>query len=537
MTTIGKGDALRRLQACIGEAAQDIDPAPWFDANFKVENWGGDANQWKIQAATKVALICGLRTGDLVGIAEVDGEIRAVPSWAWHFASWESVQVNWPVRLPDELAEWRGVLVEKLDASRFEEWLATFSFRPLAPDDLPHSSEPTPDLQLRKLLPETGTVTLSECVSWVAWRYALSGPELMAAIDQGEFGPLGERQMRDAFAQVLAKAKSTPPKIELFGRYQPIFRGSKEAARQLGKSDLIDFARFNAQDESLERGKGFAWDASTSDPAFSLPDAFVDIEAPREQLLTAFPEAPSDLQTYSMALESEWAPLLAQAIEAPIHEVPRFLTLGQASAWLVHRTTAAIVAITKVEGTDRGNDSCAVHMFYFSTSPHREIEVKCLSGVEELCFGRRNGSGDLLPIPPGEWDGAQLTHIRGDWSLASKELFSPHSAGRTIWSGVRLDRDRLFGLWPSEVAVPEAAKPPTEPSAEVSQSSERTPISDASLRHWFAQRVKEFEGRRAPVWQACHAAAKNAFPQHRITREKLQTIRKEAAPDWGPGRR
>ena len=64
-----------------------------------------------------------------------------------------------------------------------------------------------------------------------------------------------------------------------------------------------------------------------------------------------------------------------------------------------------------------------------------------------------------------------------------------------------------------------------------------TPIPKGKLRDWFADRVKNFAEKTPPKWQECHREAKSQFPQHRITKDMLLSVRREVAPHWRPGRR
>lgn len=287
MRLITKPDALRQLEARISAASKGADPAPWFDETEAVQAWGGDPRQHKLQAATKVGAIAALLSGDIVAVAEVEGEARPVPSWAWAFASWSLLQINWPVRLPDAEAHWRGTLPTHFDCDGFERWLSGYVSQPIAPHDLPPSFEPPPPYAERRPMPDTGTVTLGECVSWVAWQFSLSGLDMLAAVDQGEFGPAGEREMREAFARVLAKAKSE--ELHLHGRFQADHRGGKEGSRKLNPPDLMDFARFNPMVEGLECGTRYAWDGTALEALFAEGGGFVDIEVFRDQVLSAFP--------------------------------------------------------------------------------------------------------------------------------------------------------------------------------------------------------------------------------------------------------
>lgn len=77
----------------------------------------------------------------------------------------------------------------------------------------------------------------------------------------------------------------------------------------------------------------------------------------------------------------------------------------------------------------------------------------------------------------------------------------------------------------------------SEPGGRAPKQAERRPISDAALRAWFVERVQAFKGARAPRWQECWEAAKKDHPGSIITRDKLQEIRREAAPGWRSGQR
>lgn len=65
----------------------------------------------------------------------------------------------------------------------------------------------------------------------------------------------------------------------------------------------------------------------------------------------------------------------------------------------------------------------------------------------------------------------------------------------------------------------------------------KTPIPEATLRRWFEIRAASFEGAKAPRWQDCWNAVRAEYPQHSVTRDRLQEVRRAVAPHWGPGKR
>jgi len=62
-------------------------------------------------------------------------------------------------------------------------------------------------------------------------------------------------------------------------------------------------------------------------------------------------------------------------------------------------------------------------------------------------------------------------------------------------------------------------------------------LPDSELRKWFEARVVSFQGKRPPKWQDCWNAVREQYPEHSITKERLQDMRRLVAPDWRSGRR
>lgn len=130
------------------------------------------------------------------------------------------------------------------------------------------------------------------------------------------------------------------------------------------------------------------------------------------------------------------------------------------------------------------------------------------------------------------WFWSRLEHVTSDWEVGLFIRRDPDTGAEYTASCVEFSLTDLNRLRASSAEKTfELEKVPAP-----QRKQNVTPISDAKLRAWFVDRVKEFEGKRAPTWKECHAAAKLAFPEHRIVKEKLLEIRRQIVP-WTSGQR
>lgn len=287
MRKLDKPTVFRAIREKIANEYHD-DPAPWLDGGALVELWGGTEQQHKLDAATKTAFLGGLLNGKLVAVAEIRGEWLAVPGWYWSRASRETLWSSWPERLPAEWVEWRSIRPEWFAAESVDDFVASFSWNGSA--ELPPAyDEPTrPEAEFRRPLPDTGMVTLSEAVSWAAWRFALNGSQLCNALDHDEFGAGGLDQVRQSCAELLAHAKAK--RLQLVGRSKDRRSAASDTCEILAHQ-LLDYGRFNPVAEALERGSGLAIDDEPLDRVLS-DDArsFVDVHVARADVLALYPD-------------------------------------------------------------------------------------------------------------------------------------------------------------------------------------------------------------------------------------------------------
>lgn len=204
------------------------------------------------------------------------------------------------------------------------------------------------------------------------------------------------------------------------------------------------------------------------------------------------------------ALAEEWSTELEAHPMPALSDLPKFLNLGQACAWLATRDLRAIPAMDAMQRNSRGGGE-TFHMFYFTTAPQKELSQYCQSGGEGLAFGRKDG-GELKPIPPETWDNADLLHLQGDWSLAPVKWWDPVSSSRSVWSGVRFERDRLLQVWPGESKLsPNPLLPEDRPS--LPARATKNDFAHEEAAHAAAKLVRE-NGITIEVacGQVCHLA-------------------------------
>lgn len=153
------------------------------------------------------------------------------------------------------------------------------------------------------------------------------------------------------------------------------------------------------------------------------------------------------------------------------------------------------------------------------------------------------------PVPKGVWagDGNNSFFHVSDGSYESRDPRTGFSSVKLI--NLRFGRQEVisaFDFTQPMHGIHRSADQQggAEPASDSGQSPSSTinrntlpPISEAELERWFKERVEEFKDKAPPKWQECWAAAKERYPDKKITRDRLQEARSRIAHDWGPGRR
>lgn len=203
-------------------------------------------------------------------------------------------------------------------------------------------------------------------------------------------------------------------------------------------------------------------------------------------------------------------------------------------AWIVSRDERFVAATQLYE----------IERYANRGGPHTSTAWIVLSNVADARFGRAFSDAveDLREaLEAGHIDGGTaIERATNSLILVPRHLWREWQRSFEHWGLVLIPGHYDF-KWPSEAV--RAAFPPDASPAKGAQfleqqvSAHMTRIGDGTLRTWFLERVKGFEGKRPPRWQECLDAAKAAFPKNRVTKDHLLEIRKEVAPNWRPGRR
>lgn len=150
---------------------------------------------------------------------------------------------------------------------------------------------------------------------------------------------------------------------------------------------------------------------------------------------------------------------------------------------------------------------------------------------ERAQAGLRNGQIEAIAQSPND---GQWVKIPTEYWIAHpthSETLNLDQAHEFAGAAIVVDRDSL----PNWFSIFDGL--PSPGSSDRSEAAGPRPISDSQLTDWFKARVKSFEGKTPPKWRECWEKAKSDFPQHSITRDKLQKIRREVATNWKSGRR
>lgn len=321
--------------------AQDwsSDPAPWREVSRgEVEAFAeGDPKGFtlrkKLESRAMLLAQRALLRGDLKAYTGNHRLAREVPGWAWDgLEGAEDVWFHGLMQFDPQLpAEWQQRSGESvfLERSAIMEWIDGAAF--LEGGDLPampvpHDLSAKPSLESKRLPPPASFVTLSEALSWIAFRFSMNSDLLgRTAIAPSTLSDDPERDLAQAIASLAAKASGG--QIELRGKYfeRHSVKDCEVLTAVIEPVRLDDFAHFDILHDGLRFGKGLTWQRGNNSLDRIMQDrgdCYRAVRVNRFDLLRHFPS------------EDELTRALFSPIPASLPDIGQVMRLDEALAIL-----------------------------------------------------------------------------------------------------------------------------------------------------------------------------------------------------------
>lgn len=303
-TSVPLGDAIRELHQHVKAAVEDIDPAPWHEVSRETYEMFGEGDEAdyvrdrKMQARTKLIVTRALRSGDLRAHFSDGNETCDIPAWAWDGLgrveqAWFEGRLPLSIFLPDDWQRWSGHRVF-IQHDAFEAWLGKQQWVELAQLPIlpaPHDIALKPEKVAKRLPQDTPFVTLSEALTFIAFRLSLDSNGLYRAIASGGFEDDYETKLKAAVAEVTALASGGL--IAVRGKYiANHWVNEKSVLTELIEPVRFeDFACFDMLHDGLRFGSGLVWSGSGSGLSrlsSDRPDSYRSVKINRADLMRHF---------------------------------------------------------------------------------------------------------------------------------------------------------------------------------------------------------------------------------------------------------
>lgn len=357
-------DAIRELHQRVKAAVPDADPAPWLDVSSdRIEMFSeGDevafVRRKKMEERSVLVLQRGLLSGSVRAHFSDGLESCDVPGWAWAGAErnehvWFEGHLPLDVFLPDDWQRWSCQPVY-LDRDAFTEWMES---QPLHdPADLPalplpYDAQSKPKPVEKRLPPETPFVTLSEALTWIAFRFALDRDSLDQAISGNAFDATDpQAALSDAMAKLAVRASGG--QVALRGKYveSHLTDEGKVLTAPIDPVRLEDFAQFDIIYDGLRYGTGLTRNEQGSAIERALQvrrDAFQAVKVNRSDLLEYFP-VPVEPVPVAISVGELSLPDANFDPSAPA-EISPWWTVLQAISWVATRSAAYVERVGQLE--------------------------------------------------------------------------------------------------------------------------------------------------------------------------------------------
>lgn len=312
----------KKLRAVLGNE----DPAPWLDVDPSALSFPGEdpaayCSACKFQERAKLVLLRALLTGSLTATF-VDGEEKqAIPGWAWDCPS-RNAHILFDGRLPldpllpDEWLRWSRVPFE-FDQTEIDTLLdsaAALQIEGLPAMPPAFDCAERPKKVPQRLPPKQPWITLSQAISWAAFRVSLDRNDLFDVMEDGSVCGTKIRTRRavaDATAALLLQASGGD--IKMMGKLTPfgmvplrMTGGGSVQTEEIPAYRLIDFGLFDYLSDGLSFGQGVRWH-SDEGPYFRVidpnpPDSYEEVKVKRDALLATLPAPHSDVVALMLAM-------------------------------------------------------------------------------------------------------------------------------------------------------------------------------------------------------------------------------------------
>lgn len=525
----------KKLRAVLGNE----DPAPWLDVDPSALSFPGEdpatyRSACKFQERTKLVLLRALLTGSLTATFVHGDETQVVPGWAWecpqrHTHIVFDGRLRLDPLLPDEWLRWSRSEFN-FDQADFDAWLDTTTS--LQIDRLPAQPEAfdggkRPNNVSERLPPKQPWITLSQAISWAAFRVSLDREDLFDVLKDGSACGTQiqtRRAVADATAELLMQASGGG--IKMMGKLTPfgalplrMIGGGAVQTEEIPPHRLIDFGLFDYLSDGLSYGRGVRWHSDEAgyvrviDPYPA--DCFEEVKVDRAALLIHFPARRRSLMSEIRAV-----------LPASFPDIGLVMGLEEAICWTAFDKPSNDMDVwVNASGEMVFTDSDGANLFRGDPPPDpSERMTKYTAAHRILRRPLREGSlvayvspdnGSPFAIPRVYW-------YRNEFDILDViyQGFEPGEKG--TGSPVLLSRDK-FETWRKSQAAPPDAEHPDE-AAKV----KRGPVTDAYPLPYSIftdeERKVWMEGQPMATADKAHTIYK-ALPQYCGT--KLAAFRQE----------
>lgn len=444
--------AVRECFLALKAIGWDSDPAPWREVSRgEVETFAeGNPEDFtlrkKLESRAMLLAQRALLRGDLKAYLGHQNLKREVPGWAWEGLEgaedvWFHGLMQFDPQLPAVWQKWAGAPVF-LERCAVMGWIGRAAF--LEGGDLPAMPEPydlssKPNLESKRPPPPASYVSLSEALSWIAFRFSMNSEQLSRkALAPGNLSDDPEQELAEAMASLATKASGG--RIELRGKYfaHHSVKDSEVLTAVIEPVRLDDFAQFDILHDGLRFGEGLMWQKGNNSLYWVLNDrgdCYSAVRVNRADLLRHFPA------------ENELTRALFSPIPATLPDIGPVMRLDEA---------LAIIATGK-----------PAHDVEVWTNEAGHLSFRCLEG--DIGTHRENTFRASRLLHTALKDGALQSYVSPLQSV-------PLSVPRLFWIGAnpdglehtyRADEDELgepillsrlqFEQWRSVAKPPEAS--------------------------------------------------------------------------------
>jgi hypothetical protein len=332
-------EAVRECFLALKAISWSSDPAPWREVSRgEVEAFAeGDPEGFtlrkKLESRAMLLVQRALLHGDLKAYLGDQNSRQEVPGWAWEGLEgaedvWFHGLMQFDPQLPVEWHERSGEPVF-LVRSVIMDWIDRAAL--LEGDDFPAMPVPydlsnKPSLEGKRLPPPASFVSLSEALSWIAFRFSMNSDLLgRKVLAPSTLSDDPEGDLAQAMASLVARASGG--QIELRGKYfeRHSVKESEVLTAVIEPVRLHDFSQFDILHDGLRFGRGLTWQKANDSLARIMQDrrdCYRAVRVNRADLLRHWPA------------EDDLTRALFSPIPATLPDIGPVMRLDEALAFL-----------------------------------------------------------------------------------------------------------------------------------------------------------------------------------------------------------